>query len=83
MEDCKNCGGEGLIHQGESIKFTCASCSGTGKSSEPVMVAEEISPAEVQPEPVVVEEVVPEEESFLEAASEGSEVSSPEAEEIV
>ncbi len=31
MDKCINCGGEGLIHQGESIKFTCSVCTGTGK----------------------------------------------------
>ncbi len=31
MDKCKTCAGEGLIHQGESIKFTCSACMGTGK----------------------------------------------------
>ncbi len=33
-EKCGNCGGEGLIHQGESIKFTCSVCMGSGKAVE-------------------------------------------------
>lgn len=41
MDKCKNCGGDGLIHQGESIKFTCSACMGTGKTVE-VIVSEEV-----------------------------------------
>lgn len=76
MKNCENCGGEGLIHQGESIKFTCSQCGGTGKSGEVVMASEETV---ISSEPVI-EEV---DESFLDAASEGLEVPSPEAEEVL
>ena len=58
MEKCENCGGEGLIHQGDSIKFTCSVCNGTGKV-EDMGVLEEA--------PVVVED-----ESFLVDSSEDS-----------
>jgi len=56
MEDnkCENCGGEGLVHQGESIKKVCESCAGTGKSIDSVVTASE--PVEVEEEVVEDEE---------------------------
>ena len=63
---CENCGGEGLVHQGESIKFTCSVCSGTGKSvdgSEEEHHEDVVAPEEVKSEA---------EESFLDGASEDS-----------
>ena len=39
---CEVCKGEGLVHQGESIKKTCDVCKGTGKSVEVVEVVPEV-----------------------------------------
>jgi DnaJ-class molecular chaperone len=68
---CENCGGEGLILQGESIKFTCSPCAGTGKA-----ISSEVSASEEpeQPEPAEAEA----EESFLGEASDVSANSSEE-----
>lgn len=53
MNKCETCGGEGLISQGESIKFTCSTCSGTGKSVAEVgqfTATSEVSASEPVPE---------------------------------
>ncbi len=72
---CENCGGEGLIHQGESIKFTCNVCSGTGKADG----AETVVPSEEQVEALKDESFSTESEEAGET-SEGEEVP---AEEVV
>lgn len=59
---CENCGGDGLINQGDSIKFTCAVCMGTGKSVEVFMEEERDLPEVTNPLPE-------EESSFLGGAS--------------
>lgn len=34
MDKCSKCLGEGLVHQGESIKYTCEDCKGAGTNEE-------------------------------------------------
>lgn len=74
---CETCGGEGLISQGESIKFTCSACSGTGKAVEAIMAGEDTSSL---PEEPVIDEVVPEESFSVESGEAGVEALAPEGE---
>lgn len=47
MEKCENCGGDGLISQGDSIKFTCSVCMGSGKAVEEIL-SESVSSTEAE-----------------------------------
>lgn len=69
MNKCPKCI-DGLVHQGESIKKTCALCSGTGKANnmEEILSGVEGTPT---PEPVV-EVSSTNEESFLGDSGEAS-----------
>lgn len=69
---CEACGGEGLVHQGESIHKTCAVCNGTGKASSPE--AEVSAPAEVEAAPA---ENFSNESEEVGATSEGEEETVP------
>lgn len=76
METCKECRGEGLIAQGESIKNICADCTGTGK------VATVESTSEVSASAPATETVseVSSSESFLGESGESGEA--PVSEEV-
>ena len=63
---CDKCGGEGLIHQGESIHHVCSKCTGTGKVGELSNVTSSTKMEENIPAPA------PTEESFLENSGEAS-----------
>lgn len=52
MAKCKECFGEGLLHQGESIHKVCSACKGTGLD-DAVVVPEEEVVVEVEDEEVL------------------------------